>query len=98
MSCEDGVDFEAFLIEDVILTLGNVRLSLTWLAADAGQAADARDGQWRQAGIERLDRQLSQLEDRARALRDAHRQRRGPVKAGPVFRSRRGTAAPGPVM
>jgi hypothetical protein len=90
MSFDDRTDFEGFLIEDVILTLGNVRLSLTWLAADT-DTREGGGGAWRRSGIDRLDRQLSQLEDRARALRDAQRQRRGPDDdyARPVFRSRR---------
>ena len=91
MSYDNGVDFEGFLIEDVILTLGNVRLTLSWLATDGQGSPGQSDGAWRQAGVDRLDRQLSQLEDRARALRDAHRLRRAPgdVVGAPVFRSRR---------
>ena len=58
--------FESFLVEDMILTLGNLRGSLGWLGAEA--AAD-------RACLDRLDRQLALLEDRAHrmahALRDA---------------------------
>lgn len=58
--------FESFLVEDVILTLGNLRGSLGWLGE--GAATD-------RACLDRLDRQLALLEDRAhrmaRALRDA---------------------------
>lgn len=56
---------ESFLVEDVILTLGNLRGTLPWLGADS-----AIDRIW----IDRLDRQLGLLEDRAhrmaRLLRD----------------------------
>jgi hypothetical protein len=92
MSFEDRLDVEGFLIEDVILTLGNVRLSLTWLAADADGGSG---GAWRRSGIDRLDRQLSQLEDRARALRSAEKERPvpGDCDVPVVFRTRRkGTA------
>lgn len=51
--------FESFLVEDVILTLGNLRGSLSWLGEGAGRS---------RAGIDRLDRQLGLLEDRARAM------------------------------
>lgn len=51
--------FEAFLVEDVILTLGNLRGALGWLGG--GSPAD-------RACLDRLDRQLSLLEDRARRL------------------------------
>ncbi|OYX40977.1 MAG: hypothetical protein B7Z02_17260 [Rhodobacterales bacterium 32-67-9] len=50
---------EAFLVEDVILTLGNLRGSLGWLGAGPEQS---------RAGLDRLDRQLGLLEDRARAV------------------------------
>ncbi|MCB2117439.1 MAG: hypothetical protein KDE00_14385 [Rhodobacteraceae bacterium] len=51
--------FETFLVEDVILTLGTLRGALGWIA-DGGEPG--------RAGIERLERQLAWLEDRARAL------------------------------
>ncbi len=51
--------FESFLVEDVILTLGNLRGSLEWLGAGPEQS---------RAGLDRLDRQLGLLEDRARAV------------------------------
>ena len=51
--------FESFLVEDMILTLGNLRGSLGWLGAEA--AAD-------RACLDRLDRQLGLLEDRARRM------------------------------
>ncbi len=58
--------FESFLVEDVILTLGNLRGSLDWLGG--GAATD-------RACLDRLGRQLAFLEDRAhrmaRMLRDA---------------------------
>lgn len=56
--------FESFLVEDVILTLGNLRGSLGWLGDRPEQS---------RAGLDRLDRQLGLLEDRARAVcRDLH--------------------------
>jgi hypothetical protein len=62
----DPATFESFLVEDVILTLGNLRGSLGWLGE--GAATD-------RACLVRLDRQLALLEDRAHrmahALRDA---------------------------
>lgn len=88
--------FESFLVEDVILTLGNLRGSLGWL----GEAA-AKDRAW----VERLDRQLGLLEDRARRLAGALREdaTAEPANlfaaaadrgiAGPSFRSRRGWAS-----
>ncbi|MBC7141413.1 MAG: hypothetical protein H5U18_04545 [Rhodobacteraceae bacterium] len=51
--------FESFLVEDVILTLGNLRGSLGWLGERPEQS---------RAGLDRLDRQLGLLEDRARAV------------------------------
>lgn len=51
--------FESFLVEDVILTLGNLRGSLGWLGDRPVQS---------RAGLDRLDRQLGLLEDRARAV------------------------------
>jgi len=56
------IAFEAFLVEDVILTLGNIRGSLGWLGA--GASVD-------RICIERLDRQLELLEDRARRMASA---------------------------
>lgn len=74
--------FEAFLVEDVILTLANLRASLAWLgetaAADRGGATDtggaADDAARRRAGLDRIDRQIGMLEDRARAVCDGLRQ------------------------
>jgi len=88
MSADDRVDFDTFLVEDVILTLCNVRLSLTWLTSDAA-AAGSED--LRRVGIQRLDRELAQIEDRARVLRDSLRERGRPASGtGPcTFRSRR---------
>ncbi len=56
--------FETFLVQDVILTLGNLRGSLAWLA-DGGTAADPATCR---AGFDRLDRQIELLQDRARAM------------------------------
>jgi hypothetical protein len=57
-------EFEVFLVEDVILTLGNLRGSLSWLGTS--QSADPAIFR---AGLDRLDRQIGMLEDRARALK-----------------------------
>jgi len=60
----DGSDpgLDVYLVEDVILTLCSLRGSLGWLVTDA-----AADPARRQAGIDRIERQLGQLEDRARS-------------------------------
>ncbi|PKP75341.1 MAG: hypothetical protein CVT84_03655 [Alphaproteobacteria bacterium HGW-Alphaproteobacteria-6] len=65
--------FEAFLVEDVILTLANLRASLAWLGEDGeatkkGEGADADRMSWRRAGLARIDCQIGMLEDRARAV------------------------------
>jgi hypothetical protein len=57
-------EFEVFLVEDVILTLGNLRGSLSWLGTS--QSADPAIFR---AGLDRLDQQIGMLEDRARALK-----------------------------
>lgn len=49
-------------MEDVILTLGNVRGSLGWLAADAATPDRHR------AGLHRIEHQLKLLDQRARDL------------------------------
>ncbi|WP_347310498.1 hypothetical protein [Defluviimonas sp. SAOS-178_SWC] len=69
--------FESFLVEDVILTLGNLRGSLDWLSAGPEQ---------NRVGRERLDRQLGHLEDRARAVCRELRSERAvdPVGAEPA--------------
>jgi hypothetical protein len=59
-----GSEFEVFLVEDVILTLGNLRGSLSWLGSY--QSADPAIFR---AGLDRLDGQIGMLEDRARALK-----------------------------
>ncbi len=54
---------ELFLVEDMILTLGNLRGSLAWLGDD--QRADpARH----RAGLQRIGAQIDMLEARARDL------------------------------
>jgi hypothetical protein len=56
--------FETFLVEDVILTLGNLRGSLAWLGqADAKTTPDLH-----RTGLARLDRQIAKLEERAWAV------------------------------
>lgn len=52
----------AFLIEDVILALGNLRGSLGWLAAEAPDAGQMH------GGLQRIGRQLDLIEDRARTI------------------------------
>ena len=85
-------DYATFLVEDVILSLGNLRGSLDWLAAEP--AAERRA-----AAPERIERQMDQIEDRAREL--IRRQAEAAVPAadsklwvvrGPAFRSRRRAA------
>ncbi|MFN6952471.1 MAG: hypothetical protein ACK4NE_07745 [Albidovulum sp.] len=65
--------FEFFLVEDVILTLGNLRGSLGWLAGDA---------EAERVFIDRIDRQLGLLQDRARRM--AERLREAPPENKPV--------------
>lgn len=80
--------FDSFLVEDVILTLGTLRGSLDWIAEGGDKG---------RVGVERLDRQLALLEDRARALRSGRSPDRETeaLEEGsdggtlPVFRSRR---------
>lgn len=57
-----GPGLDVYLVEDVILTLCSLRGSLGWLATDA-----AIDPARARAGIDRIERQLGQLEDRARS-------------------------------
>jgi hypothetical protein len=56
--------FETFLVEDVILTLGNLRGSLAWLNQSETVEADARQRAW----LDRIDRQIETLEERARHM------------------------------
>jgi hypothetical protein len=65
MQDESHSSFDVFLVEDVILTLGNLRGSLGWLA----DPAPADDPALHRAGLERIGRQIALLEDRARAMR-----------------------------
>ncbi|MDW4549850.1 hypothetical protein R5H32_10835 [Defluviimonas sp. D31] len=74
---------ESFLVEDVILTLGNLRGSLAWLLADETDTLSPRG-----IGIDRLDRQLALVEDRARSV--CRLLRSGQV--APEFRDRPGDA------
>lgn len=61
--------FEAFLVEDVILTLANLRASLGWFREVAGDRdSGPQDDARRRAGLERIERQIAMLDDRARAL------------------------------
>lgn len=56
--------FERFLIEDVILTLGNLRSTLGWLTdAESGLGTESL-----RAGLDRIGRQIEMLQDRARAV------------------------------
>lgn len=63
MNTERNEAFEAFLVEDVILTLGTVRGAFDWLASGEGCPPAARA-----EGFARISRQLAALEDRARDL------------------------------
>lgn len=58
-----GRNAATFLVEDVILTLANLRGTLDWLAAEPV-------AELRAAARERLDRQIDLIEDRARAHLD----------------------------
>ncbi|MCB2136456.1 MAG: hypothetical protein KDE08_11020 [Rhodobacteraceae bacterium] len=86
--------FERFLVEDVILTLGNLRGTLAWVLH-----SEAGDGTTRQrAWLERIDRQIETLEERARHVfrlmppeatgHPSETEDLGPA-LHPVFRSRR---------
>ncbi len=66
MQADRDAAFETFLVEDVILTLGNLRGSLSWLDTSHARADPAIF----RAGLLRLDRQIELLEERARSLRD----------------------------
>lgn len=88
-----GRDTATFLVEDVILTLANLRGTLDWLVAEP--AAELRA-----AARDRLDRQIDLIEDRARAhlgriVEAASRPAATKiwVSRGPRFRSRRAGAA-----
>ena len=56
--------FERFLVEDVILTLGNPRGSMAWVVQSETTDANNRQRAW----MERIDRQIESLEERARHL------------------------------
>lgn len=56
--------YERFLVEDVILTLGNLRASLAWLMDPEGDRPPVA----LRAGLERAMRQIDQMEARARSL------------------------------
>ncbi|SPH18734.1 hypothetical protein DEA8626_02276 [Defluviimonas aquaemixtae] len=62
MSDDLQMAIESFLMEDVILTLGNVRSSLGWIGANDAGVEPAQH----RVGIDRLGRQIELLEDRAR--------------------------------
>ncbi|MCB2093767.1 MAG: hypothetical protein H6901_12175 [Rhodobacteraceae bacterium] len=55
---------EAFLVEDVILTLANLRGSLSWFVQSELPGDPNRSGIW----LERIDRQIESLEERARMV------------------------------
>ena len=55
---------ETFLVEDVILTLGNLRGSLSWFVRSEIPGDQNRYRLW----LERIDRQIESLEDRARGV------------------------------
>ena len=70
MSVHNSGSFGAVLVEDMILTLANLRASLNWLSGTTGGG----DGRHR-AGWDRFDRQLEMLEARARDLLDGVKSR-----------------------
>lgn len=70
MSTTSSGSFEAFLVEDMILTLANLRASLDWLSGASGGT-----GAHHRAGWGRFDRQLEMLEARARDLLQGERER-----------------------
>lgn len=53
---------EAFLVEDVILALGNIRGMLGWVLSDKTSV------EMQAVGLERLDRQIALLHERAEGL------------------------------
>jgi hypothetical protein len=55
---------ETFLVEDVILTLVNLRGTLDWIGSEPAGG----DPRTRRSGLERLDRQLAMLETRAHEI------------------------------
>lgn len=63
MNTQANNAFEAFLVEDVILTLGTVRGALGWIGDSEGCPPSARA-----EGLARIARQIAALEDRARDL------------------------------
>lgn len=70
--------FETFLVEDVILTLGNLRGALGWLLQPDG----AIEPTALRGGLERMAHQLALLDDRAHQVcrtsdRPPHRHRNG---------------------
>ena len=74
MSVTNSESIEAFLVEDMILTLVNLRASLEWLSGGAnGDVARHRSG-W-----DRFDRQLEMLEARARDLLQGVKDRAGAI-------------------
>jgi hypothetical protein len=81
MPVDRDAAFERFLVEDVILTLGNLRGSLGWLDSPEARA----DAAIYRAGLRRIDRQIELLEDRARVLRASrHKVAAGAGAAGRV--------------
>ncbi len=70
-------ELERFLVQDVILTLGNLRGSLAWVAGDQDSGLSPAY----RAGLERIERQIELLEDRARTLCGTPRPERLPHPA-----------------
>lgn len=70
-------ELERFLVQDVILTLGNLRGSLAWVAGDGDSGLSSAY----RAGLERIERQIELLEDRARTLCGTPRPERLPPPA-----------------
>ncbi len=81
MTMNNSGNFEAFLVEDMILTLANLRASLSWLSGTSG------DGGRHRAGWDRFDRQLEMLEARARDLLEGVKDRGRAPAPTPVRRT-----------
>lgn len=64
MAADGTGNFEVFLVEDMILTLLNLKGSLGWLAGESL----ARDPEGRRSAQRRLEAQIDMLEERARDL------------------------------
>lgn len=71
MRADHATEFDSYLVEDVILTLANVRAALGWLIG--------ANAEMQRVGLDRINRQIAALEERALAER-----RRLPDRVAPV--------------